>query len=753
MANGVAEMVSRNAKHRWRFFRSGGFDQVRLETGDDLISLDQLDQKLWVALSCPVKGLEFDGKTLELIDGDGDGRIRVPDIIGAVKWAGCLLKNPDALTKGLSELPLSIINDGLPEGAGLIKSAREILANLGKPEAEAISVEDADDTAKIFSLARFNGDGLVPADSADDPAVQRVITEIIDCLGPETDRSGKPAVSQAKVDQFFADAKAYSEWHRTAEGDSAILPLGEATASAAQALAAVREKVDDYFTRCRLARYDARALPALNRQETEYVAIAQKDLTPAIKEVAGFPLAQIGLDKPLPLLEGVNPAWSGPMAAFSTEVVGPLLGDKTALTEAEWAVLVSKFAAYAAWSAGKAGSAVEKLGLPRIREILESRAAEAVSELIVRDKALEAEFDHIASVNRLVRYHRDLFRLLNNFVSFSDFYNGRSKAVFQAGTLYLDGRSCDLCVRVEDVGKHATLAMLSRTYLAYCDCTRRGGTEKMTIAAAFTGGDSDYLMLGRNGVFYDRKGQDWDATIVRVIEHPISIRQAFWSPYKRIGRMINDQISKFATARDKAVTDKAGAGIAEAGQKAEAGKAPAAPPPPFDVAKFAGIFAAIGLALGAIGTAIAAVVTGFMSLAWWKMPIAIAGLLLIISGPSMIIAWLKLRQRTIGPILDANGWAINSRVRINIPFGGSLTKLAALPEGAVRSLEDPYAEKKSPWPKVIVLLIVIAAVLFFLNGRGLLYNWTCGIIGTKPAVTAPVKGGEAPAMPAPSPAK
>jgi hypothetical protein len=741
MANDLVEEGLRSPMHRWRFFRSGGFDQVRLETGADLISLDQLDQKLWVALSCPVKGLEFDARTLELIDGDGDGRIRVPDIIAAVKWAGSLLRDPEALTKGLSDLPLSIIDDRLPEGVRLISSAREILANLGKPEAEVITVEDTDDTAKIFSLARFNGDGLIPADSADDAAVRQVIEEIIDCLGAETDRSGKPAVSQEKADQFFADARAYSEWHRAAETDGAILPLGDATVSASAALAAIRGKVDDYFTRCRLAKYDIRSLSALNRQETEYIAIAEKDLTPAIREVAGFPLAQVGLDQPLPLSEGLNPAWIAPMAAFVAEVVRPLLGEKEALTEADWSDLSAKFAAYEAWSAGKTGSSVEKLGLPRIREILESRAGEAVTELIARDKALETEFDHISAVGRLVRYHRDLFQLLNNFVSFSDFYTRRNKAVFQAGTLYLDGRSCELCVRVEDVGKHAALAMLSRTYLAYCDCVRRGGTEKMTIAAAFTGGDSDYLMIGRNGVFYDRKGEDWDATIVRVLEHPISIRQAFWSPYKRIGRMINDQITKMATARDKAVTDKAGAGVAGAGQKVEAGK-PAPPAQPFDVGKFAGIFAAIGLAVGAIGTAIAAVVTGFLNLAWWQMPLAIAGLMLVVSGPSMIMAWLKLRQRTIGPILDANGWAINGRVRINVAFGGSLTKVAALPEGASRSLEDPFADKKSRWPKIVVLLAVLAVLVYGVNRTGLLYKWTGGMVGKNPAVTGAVQGGD-----------
>ena len=51
--------------HRWKFFRTGGFDQVLIESGADLMALDQLDQKLWVVLSCPVKGLELDEKTLE----------------------------------------------------------------------------------------------------------------------------------------------------------------------------------------------------------------------------------------------------------------------------------------------------------------------------------------------------------------------------------------------------------------------------------------------------------------------------------------------------------------------------------------------------------------------------------------------------------------------------------------------------------------------------------------------------------------
>ncbi len=84
-----------NATHTWKFFRAGGFDQVRLDSGADLAALDQLDQKLWVALACPATGLEFDSKTLEFIDTDKDGRIRVPEFLAAVKWACSCLKSPD----------------------------------------------------------------------------------------------------------------------------------------------------------------------------------------------------------------------------------------------------------------------------------------------------------------------------------------------------------------------------------------------------------------------------------------------------------------------------------------------------------------------------------------------------------------------------------------------------------------------------------------------------------------------------------
>src|ERR1043165_645345 len=139
--------------HHWSFFRTGGLDQVALVTAADLLALDQLDQKLWVALSCPVKGLEMDEKTLALIDSDGDSRIRVPELLAAVKWAAARLRDPAVLLRGDDALPLAAIRDAPPDGKILVASARQILSNLGKKDAASITVAEAADTAKIFSAS------------------------------------------------------------------------------------------------------------------------------------------------------------------------------------------------------------------------------------------------------------------------------------------------------------------------------------------------------------------------------------------------------------------------------------------------------------------------------------------------------------------------------------------------------------------------------------------------------------------------
>jgi hypothetical protein len=717
-----------SATHHWRFFRAGGFDQVKLDTGADLMNLDQLDQKLWVALACPTTDLEFDHKTAALIDTDHDGRIRAPELIAAVKWAGSMLKNPDDLVKGGDAVPLSAINDASPEGAQLLASAKQILANLGRKDAGGISLADASDANQIFSNTVLNGDGVIIPESAGDDVTRSVITDIAACMGTLPDRSGKPGVDQALVDAFFAEATAFDAWMKQSEAGAAnILPLGEGTAAAATAVRAVKAKVDDYFGRCRLAAFDPRAAALLNRNQDEYLGIASRDISINVAEIAGFPLAQVAPGRPLPLRGAVNPAHAAALIDLQSAAVKPLLGDKTELTEADWAAVQAKLGAYEVWCAARAGAVVEKLGLKRVREILAGKARETVTVLIAKDKALEPEAAAIANVEKLVRYVRDLHLLCVNFVNFKHLYEGREPAIFQCGTLFLDQRSCTLCLTVDDAAKHATMAGLAGAYLAYCDCVRKGTDEKLSIVAIFSQGEDDNLMVGRNGIFYDRKGRDFDATITKIVSNPISVRQAFWSPYKKLVRMIDEQVSKRAAAADSAADAKL---AATAQGAAVVDKAPPTPPKKIDV----GVVAAIAVACTSAGTALGYFLGFFRQIPAWELPLFVIGVMLLISTPAMIIAWMKLRKRNLGPILDANGWAVNAKARVNVPFGTSLTGIAKLPPGSTVDAGDRYAEKSSLLPKVLLVLFFAGWFYLFVYDVGWLYSWTDGAYGKESEV-------------------
>lgn len=693
-------------QHRWTFYRISGLDQVVLQSAEDLLNLKYLDQKLWVALSCPVKGLQIDERTLTLIDTDQNGRIRVPEILEAIEWCAPRLKNLEALIRPTAALPLDQLNDQTPEGKILLSSAKQVLLGLGKDDAATISVSDTLDTKKIFANTAFNGDGIISADAAEDPAVKATITEIIGLYGAETDRSGKPGITQEKLNQYFIDASAYLIWAET--GNSAeIRVVGENTAAAAAAVKAVKAKVDDYFARCSLATFDPRALSALNRQESEYLIVASKDLTLSADEMNGFPLARVEAGRPMPLTDGLNPAWAGSIAQLRKLAVAPLLGpDKTTLTAEEWAALTAKLAAYDAWYATRPASPIERLGRPRIQEAVTANLKSGVEALLAKDKALEPEAQAIGDVEKLARYYRDFGTLLRNFVNFSDFYDPTRYGSFQAGTLYFDARSCDLCIRMDDPAAHSVLASLSKCYIAYCDLKR--GAETMKIAVCFTQGDSDYLMVGRNGLFYDRKGRDWDASISKITDSPISIRQAFWSPYKKFIRMIDEQIAKRAAAADAKADSHLGT---VAAKTANVDQVKPSEPKKVDL----GIVAALGLAFSALTTTAAYVLGFFKGMPWWEVPLVFVGVMLIISLPSMVIAWLKLRQRTLGPILDATGWAVNARVKINIPFGTSLTQRAKLPAGCIYRRKDPFADKAAERQKWLTIILIFAALGAYLT--------------------------------------
>jgi hypothetical protein len=494
--------------------------------------------------------------------------------------------------------------------------------------------------------------------------------------------------------------------------------------------------VEDYFARERLSRFDARALQTLQPAEAAYGALAPTELSSSSS--VALPLALITSGRGLPLDGGINPAWADRVEVLRTAALGPLLGDRTELSAADWATLRARLAPFAAWRAAEPQSPVAALGEARLKALLGSALEARLTQLCAADAAQRPQVEAQVELERLLRYAAHLGQLLRNFVSFADFYERRSSAIFQAGTVWFDQRRCDLVTQVADPGRHAILAGQSGAYLAYLDCVRKSDGRKVTVCAAVTDGESDNLMVGRNGIFYDRAGRDYDATITKIVDNPISVRQAFWSPYKKFVRAVEELISKRAAeadAKSQARVSAAAAATANADQApAPADAAPAADKP-LDV----GVIAALGVAVGGVTAALGALLQAFFGLGIW-MPLGILGLVLCISGPSMLIAALKLRRRNIGPILDADGWAVNAQARINIPFGRSLTRIATMPEGSETDLEDPFAAPSSGGRTAMLVLLLLAlgaALIAWLHHNGTITLPGAAVMTEAPAAATP----------------
>jgi len=492
------------AKYKWTFTKVGGVTRVCIGSGEDIRHLGELDKKKWTVMSCPVEGLEISSDSLSLMDGDGDGKLRVKEVVATAEWLCANLKNADTLLE-----------------------------------------------------------------QSDSIAIDNIVDEGLRAIGERLSSNG--VVSLADVDAAIAAVTVEEQ------------PIPAAPLEA-DVIAAYKEK------------------------SAEYAAYYQQE------KLQKLGLAVIAEDAPKPGMK---------------EADFLKMGEQICKWESEVEAIKSK---------------------------VESELAAAKAEFM--------------PLRKLLLLHRDFYRLLRNFITLEDFYDGKEEtlASFQAGTLYIDQRACHLCIRVNDLAKHDSQAPLSGMYLLYCNCENKKTGKTMQIVAAMTQGDINNLSVGKNGVFYDNNGLDYDASVFKIIENPISILQAFWTPYRRMSKWIEDKINKSAAEKDAAVMNDMTATAEAKAEGAEAQK------PAFDIAKFAGIFAAIGMALGMLASALVAILHGLIGLPWWAYIAIFVGIILLISGPSMVMAWMKLRRRNLAPVLNANGWAVNADAKISVAFGRKLTE-------------------------------------------------------------------------------
>ena len=705
------------SNYDWKFSTIGGKNRVNIKSGEDIKHLGELDQKLWTVLSSPVTGLEFDAKTLKMLDSNNDGRIHVHEVVKAAEWITSVIKDPDMLLKKEDTLPLSAFNTDNPDGARLLASAKQILKNLGLKK-DSISVADADDSVAIFAKTGLNGDGIITVQSTKDEELQKTIEACVASMGGKADRSGLMGADADSLEAFYKALADYSAWQKKAADDKSIFAFGDNTAAVYDIVNQIKAKVADYFMRCKLAVFHAGSVTALDVSVARIETISDKDLSACADEISTYPLARISANNTLPIDERINPVWQATISKLKALALAKEFEGASEITEEQWNAFVAKLAPYEAWLGEKAGVEVEALGLDQVNAILKADRKAELLKLIDDDKALESESLSIDEVAKLLHLYRDFYTFLCNFVSFRDFYDPDGQAIFQAGKLYIDERCCELCIKVPDMGPHASATSLSGMYILYCNCVDKSTGNTRIIAAVMTDGDVADLREGKHGLFYDRKGVEWDATVFKIIDNPISIRQAFWAPYRKIGRYIETTIEKRAAEKDSKVMADMTAKVDNAGKD---GAAAAEKKKPFDIAAFAGIFAAIGLAVQGFVSALAKMSDSVSDWTWWKWLILVVAIMLVISAPSMILAWLKIRKRNLSPLLNANGWAINASVKVNMTFGATLTEIGKTP---FKAEPDPFADKTPWWKKLIYWLIGLGLIFWLCYSQNWIYKWT-----------------------------
>ena len=395
--------MSKDKKYKWEFENIGGSLRVKIASGADIAHLSELDPKMWTVLSCPVKGLEINEKSLSYIDLDADGKIRINDVVKTAEWITGALKNPDLLLQGSDSIEISQFNTEDASGAKLAASSRQILSNLGK-EGETISMSDTADIAAIFAKTRFNGDGVITDASSDDADDKAAIAAAVATIGGVQDRSGAMGVDAATVESFYKTLADYAAWC-----DAAVeLPYADQTDKALAAYEALDAKVKDYFMRAKLAAFSPDSTASLDVQTSRIEAISAENLTGKTDEIAAYPIARITGKPEIDLGEPVNPAWAAQFDTLRSIAVDP---SKKTLTEADWNEIGGRFAAYTAWKAAKAGAAVEGLGIDAVKGFLAKDRKASLMDLIAQDEALKQEASDIDMVDKFLHIYGDFYRL------------------------------------------------------------------------------------------------------------------------------------------------------------------------------------------------------------------------------------------------------------------------------------------------------------------------------------------------------
>ncbi len=704
--------------------RLGDHYQYVLHEPTDLARITELDPARWMANSAPVTSSSADPTFLRLLDSNNDGRIQPDELVEGVGWLLRCMNDLQGVAERSPALVLARLDQSTTEGRALRASAQRILSNLGQAEADQIHIDQLRDRKRLVGAGSTNGDGVIPWVVIGEPRLRAFVRDLATTMGPVIDASGKLGATAEQLDAFMDQAQAWLDWEAEGNGDGAG---GEAlrfwaadTDQAWEATEAVRDKLEEYFSLCELSAMDPEAKAALG-----------------VGTVAGdggawlgrAPIARPRPDGQLHSDGWIHPDWREPWERFSSLVLERLgLADKP-LTATRWARILRRFRPYARWLARRPETLVSRLGRATLEGYLgDPDLVEGLQALVAADRDVAQELAGVADVERLILFQQHLLDFCNNFISFSRFYDPRVRSMPEAGTLLMDGRNFQLCVRVLDRDAHKQRAAASGFFLLYVQVAHP--SQPFELAVAVTGTRRGDLHPGKRGVFFTPDGRVLPAVVVDLLENPISVGEALIRPFERLASFLALQAERLTEARyakleagvDKAVShaDASLEALPEAATTSEAPAEPAAPPPTEAPSRTRELLLSGGVALAALSSALAYIAKTLSSIGLVNLLIMAALLALCFTVPTAIVTALKLRRRDLAPVLEASGWGINYTLRVPSWSNAVFTRVPPLPLDATlesRDLLREYeaaadsAERGARRRRVVLLSLLLASMV------------------------------------------
>lgn len=693
------------------FQRFGRTHHLRLADAGDLRHVIDLDEAHWVATSAPVDTLRGDAAFLSLVDADGCGRIRASELKQAIAWLLAHLRDTTGIAQRSTDLRIDAISLDGDEGRLIHQLAQKMLASLGAAEAGRISLDQIRRIKSRVENMAVSEAGVALPQATDDPDVRRFMADVIAITAGAPHPSGQPGVGSAQIARFVAQVKAYLDWQArgTSPDDAAsseLLPLGARTGDAYGLLVKMREKVNQYFGQCEAVAFNEQLASRIPPGDADFHQADMNDPESIRALIRQAPLAPPRPDRTLDLNDSINHHYAAALDELRTGVLEPVLGAPVLqLTESQWRQVKSQFAPYEAWLSSKPSDAVAALDREKLEAYCEPAPADAARALINRSHETAFQLDKIRIVEKLALYQAHMLDLANNYVSFPALYDVDDRAMFEMGTLVMDGRRFNLAMKAANRAEHAKVARGSNMFVLYVKLSRKGSTALTEMAMPVTSGGKGNLAVGKRGIFEDVDGLQWDAQVVQMIENPIGLGEAITAPFKRIGKLVGAKIEQITGTAEKGL-DQATQQAIDRVEDGSKGGAPAQQQQ--QVVQTRGIMAGSvlaggGLALAAVGSALAyigAIVTehGFMVL------LIVGGGVLAVIVPSVLLSYLKLRRRDLSAILEGAGWAINARMRLTRAQSVQFTRRPAYPPGA-RGVRN-----RRHWLITVIALICAAAV-------------------------------------------